>query len=203
MVMQSTLDRPKDGRRERSADSHRRILNATTELIRDGKPTPTAEAIAARAGVSLRTLFRHFDEMENLYVKIGDIALRDMRPTLSAPLKAESWPQAFYQTVECRARYFEHLLPIKASLDVGRHKSPAIDKQHRQIMFTSRELLVRVFPSEIAGDEQLMQAMDMTFSIETWQRLRLQQGLTTGAASAHVSYMGEALLASAGHALNS
>jgi AcrR family transcriptional regulator len=55
-----------DGRRLRSADSRRRILGAMLALILEGKPDPGAEAVAARAGVGLRTVFRLFSDMESI-----------------------------------------------------------------------------------------------------------------------------------------
>ena len=61
-----------DGRVRRGADNRRKIVAAFIAFIREGKLAPTAEDIAARADVGLRTVFRHFDDMERLY---GEIAV--------------------------------------------------------------------------------------------------------------------------------
>lgn len=56
----------KDGRRRRSAQSRDRIVEALLDLVAGVVVTPSAEAVAARAGVGLRTVFRHFRDMESL-----------------------------------------------------------------------------------------------------------------------------------------
>lgn len=46
-----------DGRKLRSEDSKRRIVSAMLELVREGRMAPTAEEVANRAEVGLRTVF--------------------------------------------------------------------------------------------------------------------------------------------------
>lgn len=192
-----------DGRRERAADSRRRILEATLELIREGKPSPTAETISARAGVSLRTLFRHFEEMENLHIEIAALVMKDLRPILSRPMENKPWPYAFYEAIERRAEFYEALMPFNTSLQVFRHRSAALAKQHQRISTSSRELLEANFPREITQDQGLMQALELILSIETWQRLREQQKLGMGEASNLVCRMAKAVLADAGKPIDS
>ena len=190
-----------DGRRERAADSRRRILDATQELMREGKPAPTAETIAARAGVSLRTLFRHFEEMENLHLEIATRVLRDLRPVMARPMEEKPWPYAFYEAIERRAEYYEALLPFHSSLQMFRHRSAALARQHQRIAATHRELLESSFPADIASDVALMQQLELLLSIEVWQRLREQQKLGVGEASNLLSGMGRAMLAASGQAI--
>ncbi|HAY44774.1 MAG TPA: transcriptional regulator, partial [Gammaproteobacteria bacterium] len=52
-----------DGRHQRSRDSKRKIVTAMLELVRAGIIAPTAEEVAARANVGLRTVFRRFKDM--------------------------------------------------------------------------------------------------------------------------------------------
>ena len=60
----------KDGRRRRARNNRQRIVAAMIELIGEGHITPGAEDVAARAGVGLRTVFRHFNDMESLYAAL-------------------------------------------------------------------------------------------------------------------------------------
>ena len=59
-----------DGRRQRTEATRRNILTAARALILEGDFDPTAEAIAARAGTTRRTLFRHFPDMRTLHREI-------------------------------------------------------------------------------------------------------------------------------------
>ncbi len=56
-----------DGRSDRGLRTHERIVLALFELIREGNLRPRGEEIADKAGVAVRTLFRHFDDMEGLF----------------------------------------------------------------------------------------------------------------------------------------
>ena len=56
-----------DGRVRRGARNRDALVDALLGLLEDGIPKPTAREIAERAGVSLRTVFAHFDEVESLY----------------------------------------------------------------------------------------------------------------------------------------
>ena len=56
-----------DGRRQRSDRSRRRIIEALFDLIGEGDMSPSAVNVAARAEVGLRTVFRHFEDMDSIY----------------------------------------------------------------------------------------------------------------------------------------
>jgi AcrR family transcriptional regulator len=193
--MATTLDRPQapeaatpqpkvDGRRERSADSRRRILAAMVDLIDSGLPSPTAETVAARAGVSLRTVFRHFEEMENLYLEIAGLVFERVKPFLMAPFADRSWPHVLGEVIVRRAEFFEAISPFKTAIDLYRHRSHALAAQHRRITAMSRDLLVAAFPPDVVSDRQTFELLDLLLSIEVWQRLRDQQGMTVTQATA-------------------
>ena len=55
-----------DGRRQRSLTSQRRIVEAMLALVGEGHLTPSAELVAERAEVGLRTVFRQFKDMDTL-----------------------------------------------------------------------------------------------------------------------------------------
>ena len=59
-----------DGRLQRSVRSRQKILDAIVSLVEEGNLGPTAQQIARRAGVGLRTVFRHFDDMESLFAEM-------------------------------------------------------------------------------------------------------------------------------------
>ena len=53
-----------DGRNRRRDRNRDAVVTALLELYREGDPAPRAEQIAARAGLSPRSLFRYFDDVE-------------------------------------------------------------------------------------------------------------------------------------------
>ena len=176
-----------DGRRERSATSRRRILAALVELLESGEPSPTAESIAARAGVSLRTVFRHFEEMENLHLEIAAMVFERIRPMLEQPLENTQWPAVLYESVKRRSRLFEAIAPYKTAMDVHRHRSQLLADKHRRVSELSQEFAMAFLPAEVKDDPQLVELLLLILSIETWQRLREQQGLSPAEAEAAVT----------------
>lgn len=57
---------PIDGRRARGARNKSAVVAALLELYQSGEVQPSAARIASMAGVSERSVFRYFDDMEDL-----------------------------------------------------------------------------------------------------------------------------------------
>jgi len=55
-----------DGRRQRRARNRDAVVDALLAIVADGDLAPSAEAIASRAGLSSRSLFRYFDDVDDL-----------------------------------------------------------------------------------------------------------------------------------------
>ena len=55
-----------DGRRLRSERSRQAIIDAMLKLVEEGVLVPTAQQVSERAGVGIRSVFRHFSDMESL-----------------------------------------------------------------------------------------------------------------------------------------
>lgn len=173
-----------DGRRARSDDSRRKIVAAMIELVAEGRPSPTAEAIAVRANVSLRTVFRHFEEMDNLYQEIAAALFERIRPYIEMPLLRGDWSFTLNGMIRRRAELFEQIRAFKTAIDVHRHRSPAVRAQYRQMAQLSREMLERSVPETLQHDQQVMETITLLLSIETWQRLVEQQALSPEQAAA-------------------
>ena len=62
-MSESTISTVPDGRRLRSERSRQAIIDAMMELIGEGNLVPTAQQASERAGVGIRTVFRHFSDM--------------------------------------------------------------------------------------------------------------------------------------------
>src|SRR5262245_66569994 len=60
-----------DGRVRRGQRSGQAIVEALVGLVGDGILEPTAQQVAARAGVGIRTVFRRFSDMESLFAEMS------------------------------------------------------------------------------------------------------------------------------------
>lgn len=101
-----------DGRRERSRSSHKRIVEAMMELIVGGDLAPSAARVAEEAGIGLRTVFRHFDDMDSLYAEITATVTDRVMPIVSMPYPDQDWRANIRELVRRRVRVFDATLPF-------------------------------------------------------------------------------------------
>jgi AcrR family transcriptional regulator len=167
-----------DGRRRRSHDSRARIVAAMLDLIRDGQIAPGAEQVAERAQVGLRTVFRHFKDMDSLYREIAHAIEAELMKVVSRPFKGATWRDRVVELIERRAPAFEKIAPFRRASDAHRHTSPFLGAHHGQLAVQSREILARELPPEIGGDPIKLETLDLLLSYEAWSRLRYEQNLS-------------------------
>ena len=196
MASESPDARP-DGRRERSRSSHKRIVAAMMALIEAGDLMPSAARVADEAGVGLRTVFRHFDDMDALYREISRIIAERIWPIVTAPYPGDDWRANLRELTRRRARVFETMLPFRLAANIKRYQSPYLLGQYAQVVTMERELVLRILPSEVAGDRYVTEALCAALSFQNWRAIRQDQGLSVEDASGVVAHMVDALVATA------
>jgi AcrR family transcriptional regulator len=188
-------DAPKtaDGRRQRSEESRRKIVAAMLAIVRKGVISPSAEDVAARAKVGLRTVFRHFDNLDGLYREMGDAMRAEILPLLEKPFAARGWRGRLGELIARRADVFERIMPIRIAADVHRHQSAFLKSEGELMTKYQRAGLAKILPKEIGAER--FEALDLILSFETWRRLRKEQGLTPARAKIVVEDMARRMLA--------
>ena len=171
-----------DGRLNRSIVTRKRIVDALTALIYEGQLTPTAEQVATRADVGLRTVFRHFDDMDALYREIALDLDTVIQPVIGQRLSGATWQDRLRHSVVLRTEFFDRVAALHLATQVHRHESDYLTQQVKQSVDLQRELLRRQLPPEVAQDATLFDALDVVLSIEVWIRLRREQRLPADAA---------------------
>lgn len=174
------LDAPaeRDGRRQRSQDSRARIVRAMLELAHAGIVQPGAEQVAARAEVGLRTVFRHFKDMDSLYREMTQVIEGELRKVYELPFTQDDWRERLVEMLERRSAIYERIAPFKRASDVHRHGSPFLEADNARMVSIMRAILRRELPPDIAKDPVKFEMLDLLLSFETWHRLRGDQGLT-------------------------
>ncbi len=145
-------------------------------LVEAGHVTPSAELVAARAGVGLRTVFRHFADMESLYAAMTRALAAHYDHWLS-PFDAAGWREQLFEAASRRLTTYERLLPFKRAADAHRHMSPAIQREHDRMLALMRARLLSILPAAALADLALVETIDLLLSFEAWQRLRSEQHL--------------------------
>ncbi|MDO8297278.1 MAG: TetR/AcrR family transcriptional regulator [Caulobacter sp.] len=187
-------DRVVDGRRLRSEASRLRIVEAMIALVSEGLAMPPAEAVAARAGVGLRTVFRLFEDMDGLYRGMQAVMTERLGGLLEGPIEAADWRQAVDILIGRRAEAFEILLPLQIAADSPRTRSAALREGRARLVKAQRDTLLVVLPEVVRTDAELVEALDLTLSFEAWRRLRTDQHIDIDGARAVLRRLARALL---------
>jgi TetR/AcrR family transcriptional regulator of autoinduction and epiphytic fitness len=195
------LEQPaRDGRVARGQRTRRSVAEALMDLLRAGDPDPTAKAVAQRAGVSLRLVFHHFADMDDLYQFVGTLHLRrqwaDM-PQLSPKLSLST---RIERTVAHRAALFEETSYVRRALMCRAPTCPGVGQALAASDNLFLEDLKATFAPELAGlsaasRAEYLGAMDTGTSWEAWERLRATSGVPVRGARRVMSLILEALFA--------
>jgi AcrR family transcriptional regulator len=165
-----------DGRRRRSQDSRARVVAAMLDLVRNGDVAPSAERVAARAEVGLRTVFRHFKDMDSLYREMSVAVESELATALATPLKGEDWRARLRDLIRKRGAVYETITPYKLASNVHRHQSSFLEAAHDRMVSTARATLVEVLPDQVRKEEAVLAILELLLSFESWSRLRQEQG---------------------------
>jgi AcrR family transcriptional regulator len=187
---------PIDGRRARGADNRRKIVDALLKLVEAGNVDPSAESVAKEARVGLRTVFRHFADMESLHAAISERMTAEIKPILEQPFAASDWRGRLEELVDRRAEMFERLLPFKIAGDAHRHGSSFLTSEHKALVRAQSEALRRVLPAKFADDKARFAALDLALSFDAWKRLRHDQGVGVREARSALRFAASALTSS-------
>jgi AcrR family transcriptional regulator len=185
-----------DGRHHRSIKTRQVIVTAFIDLIGRGHPSPTAEQIATHAQVGLRTVFRHFDDMETLYREITQRLDELMMPLVHKHLKATLWSDRLVESIERRCDIFDRLTPYHIAAQLHMHDSEYILQQVNRRVKIEKDILAWLLPAAYVEDRVFFEGLSMLVSLETWMRLRGLQGLSASKAKAVVLMTVQSLLAS-------
>lgn len=169
--------KPSDGRVLRSARSRERLIAALIELVEAGHLLPTGQEVADRAGMNLRSVFRHFEDMESLYRAIHEELLRTLRPTLLEEVATGSLAERIAAFARMRTRTYERIAPIQRSERLQRWTSPQLEKTHAEFVRDLHADLLERLPEVGDLPTPLREVADLLTSFEAWDRLRTDQNL--------------------------
>ena len=183
-----------DGRKLRSEGSKRKIVSAMLELVREGRMAPTAEEVAKRAQVGLRTVFRRFKDMENLYAEMSIAINEKVASIIEEPTETLAWQENLQQMVTRRIRVYEVIMPYRVAAEALKFQSTILLNRHMEIVREERRRLLVLLPGPLLNDRPLIEGLEAALSFDMWNQLRNDQRLSADAAGAVVMRIVDSLL---------
>jgi TetR/AcrR family transcriptional regulator of autoinduction and epiphytic fitness len=189
-----------DGRLARSARTRHAVVDALLDLLGEGDLRPTAARIAERAGVSLRLVFHHFDDLEAIYSELADRQAERVKP-LTVPIAVTLlFARRVDEFSAQRGRLLETLSPVRRSAVLMEPFRPALAKRLKHARDLTRAAAIAAFApelSKLAAEEKrtTIAALDVATSWIAWEQMRRHQGLSETEARGVMATTIRALLA--------
>ncbi len=171
-----------DGRSARAQRTRAAIVDTHIDLLRSGNLRPTAEQIAREAGVSVRSLWVHFPDVEALLAATAVEVLarqdRDLRP-VPPDLPLDERVEEFCRQ---RATALEHITPLARASAAREPFSAALRDYHRRHVERVRDEVRTLFAAELVNlratdRDRLAHALTAATTWGAWATLRDDLGL--------------------------
>jgi TetR/AcrR family transcriptional regulator of autoinduction and epiphytic fitness len=184
------MDQPArvDGRTARGQRTRAAVVDALLALQEEGDLEPTAQRVAARAGVALRTVFGHFSDMETLWAQAGEREYAKLAALADVPNGDLPLDERVERFCASRARVLEAVLPVLRAARLREHASAAL-RRNREIFAAGGDAEVTtVFATELAPLDEADRAVVLTaFHVvaggAAWELMRCQRELDVEAAT--------------------
>ena len=175
-----------DGRLGRTLRSRRAICEACLDLVQEGVLQPSADQIAARAGLSRRSIFNHFADLSELYDAVFEAGLERFAPWIEEVPADAPIGRRIAAFARARAKFLEATGPFTRALTAQALAEPT----GRQALRVSRQALrlqhravETLFAGELTGlgaaaRQETLEAIAAATSPLAWEHLRHSRGLS-------------------------
>jgi TetR/AcrR family transcriptional regulator of autoinduction and epiphytic fitness len=172
---------PIDGRAARAARTRDAIVDATVALVEEGDLRPTAPRIAERAGVSVRSVFQHFDDLPALHAAVVRRVVERLAELVVPVDPAQPFAERVAAFVRHRSELLEAVTPFRRAAAVHGPFAPRIRKAVAEGVVYHRLEVESAFAPELAAvpaDEraELLDAVAAASSWTMWDSLRSESG---------------------------
>jgi AcrR family transcriptional regulator len=176
-----------DGRSLRRERNRQDIVNALLDLIETGETEISAALIASKAGLSERSIFRYFDDVNDLYRSVCDLAFsKEIEYALIDDAGVGSLDTKIENFVNQRVRIYtmnEKIAPAARSFAL---KNPIIKNQLVVGRKLLRNQIIKHFSEELSAfDKQQQQVavaiIDSLTTFEYYDMMRSDQKMSVQA----------------------
>ncbi|MDG2116208.1 MAG: TetR/AcrR family transcriptional regulator [Porticoccaceae bacterium] len=192
--MPNTTPAKVDGRRLRSDRSRQVIVESMLYLIEQGNLTPTAQQVANHAKVGIRSVFRHFEDMEAIFKTADDLWRNGFDENLKLPDAKLPLAQRIQQAAEQLGSAYEDNSNILKSTATRRWRSAFLQQNYASYQTRIRTDILRSLPEIEQLSNNKKEAIIGVLSFEYWDRMREHQALSAEASINLISELLQGLI---------
>jgi AcrR family transcriptional regulator len=185
-----------DGRRLRRDKNREAVIDALLDLFRDGVYQPSSAQIAAKAGLSPRSLFRYFDDVQDLHQAAAARQVLLVRGLIRLGASPQDPTiDKIRAVVRARTRLFEQVAPAARALRMAVQRRDELASELARNRGYLRGQVSDLFAPELAGPASaVLPALQVLCSFESYDLLRHDQQLSRAGAEAALTAAMSALL---------
>jgi len=165
-----------DGRRRRAADNRIKTAKAMFDLIRETGEVPTAKEVADRARLSRRTVFRLFEDLEDVQRAAMEMQRAEVMERFPPPLSRGSLDERIHALVEHRSALYEYIMPLRRVAERLKHRNALVRESQAKNRRLARAHLLALFAKELPADpaarEALVDGLLVATAWSAWAHLR-------------------------------
>lgn len=183
----TSIDSSTDGRVLRRERNRAEIVDALLELLREGHVDVSAAAIAERAQLSERSIFRYFDDLDDLYRTVCAVQFeREKKHATIDSFSKGSTEDKILHFVEQRVRLFTSIGNVGRASRVFAHRNVVIGKELRRARILLRRQIADHFAHEIEALPEPQRAnvatiIDSLCNFESFTIMRFDYDMTIAA----------------------
>jgi len=173
-----------DGRSARARRTRESVVDAVLMLVGQGHTRPTAREIADAAGISVRSVYVHFDDLDDLFRAAADRHFEQMASILTPVDASLGLADRIEASTDQRIRIHEQFGAVRRAAEQWAPQSPALAEVLGQGRVVGRQDIERLFGAELATRDDhdvALSAVTLVLGAEAWDSLRAQ-GLSVRAA---------------------
>jgi AcrR family transcriptional regulator len=180
-----------DGRSARSQRTRDAVVESLLACLRDGNLRPTAKEIADRAGISVRSVYVHFEDLDDLMCAASERQGRDIVGMLEVVPADLPFDDRLRAVIDQRVRVFEAVGPVKRAGGLQEPFSTSLAQIFADMRAVQRAELERVFASELGAmsEPDRAAALDAAHLLaleESWSLQRVALGRSVDEARAAI-----------------
>ena len=153
------------------------MIDATLELMEEGVLVPTAQLISERAGVGIRSFFRHFADMESLFIEIDEQSRDSYVALFVGGDRDGSIDERLFHAVERHANGYEAQKNMILCVAALSWRYTFLRDNYARYQRGLRKDLDDWLPELKKLPRARRESIDALASFEMWHRLRTHQGL--------------------------